>query len=160
VGLAAEQPKATTSKAEAKLVESMPYASGLWSHTPLLSVASRKLPQTPLLMSTKLSSIVPSSAESPVTPFVSDERVNTSVPPVPIESLTADPVQRTDVVTLLPVSAADHMTSEVIPTTMSLVAMFTTPVLNGTVAHTRGLTEYQSGPIHYPVLGSTRPHLL
>jgi len=98
---------------------------------------------------------VPSSVESPVTPFVSDERVNTSVPPVPIESLTPDPVQRTDVVTLLPVSAADHVTSEVIPTTVSSVAMFTTPVLSGTVAHTGGLIEYQSGLIHYPVLGST-----
>jgi len=85
-------------------------------------------------------------AESPVTPSVS-EKVNYSVPSVSMVSSASGTVQKSDA-TLFPVRADNYLPLEVIPTAVPSVAM-------STVACTSGLTECQSGPVTYPVLGGT-----
>ena len=110
-----------------------------------------------MLTAVQQSTVVPSSEESTrvsaVTPSVS-EGMNVSLQPVLSVSSTAGTVQRSDVTTLL-VDAANHLTTESLPTAVSSVPMFTTPVLSRTVAHTAGSTERASFAATYPVLGST-----
>ena len=161
IGSTTERTAATSSEVEMKRVHtpplvSTPYSSGPWSRPALSSVGRRKLPQIPVLTAVQQSTVVPSSEESTrvsaVTPSVS-EGMNVSLQPVLSVSSTAGTVQRSDVTTLL-IDAANHLTTESLPTAVSSVPMFTTPVLSRTVAHTVGSTERASFAATYPVLGS------